>query len=138
VSSFIDLFGWLPGHRSTVHTRARIQRSAVAALGFVLAELGVNLNRLAELSETTQQGDAAAIDRAAGVTAQVLDGVTRGNRLVLGVTEEEVTGAWRRLDSSVAEARAVEQGRPRAVRLREAAAECERLQELVDAQLGRL
>ena len=138
MSSFIDLFGWLPGHRSTIRTQARIQRSAVAALGFVLAELAVNLNRLAALSETTQQGDAAAIDGAAGVTAQVLDGVTRGNRLVLGVTGEEVTGAWRRLDSSIAEARAVEQGRPRAARLREAAAECERLQELVDAQLARL
>ena len=112
--------------------------ATLSRLAGVLADLASALEHLARLSDTTDQDDAAAITREAALTPEIIEGLLRGGRLVSGVQDKELKAAWQRLAGTVTSARLLGQGARRAAKLRGAAADCLRLQQLVEARLGSL
>lgn len=138
MSDLLAVFGWLPGLRGLRRRRVQARLATLSRLARVLADLGPALKHLAQLSDTTDQDDAAAINREAAVTPKIIEALLRGGRLVSGVQDSELQAAWRRLAGSVTSARLLGQGARRAAKLRGAAADCLRLQELVEARLGAL
>ena len=134
----LAVFGWLPGLRGLRRRRAQVRLANLSRLAGVLGDLASALEHLARLSYTTDQDDAAAIKREAAVTPEIIEGLLRGGRLVSGVKDKELKAAWQRLAGSVTSARLLGQGARRAAKLRGAAADCLRLQQLVEARLGSL
>ena len=138
MSSFLDLFGWLPGQRAAAQRRAQARRNALAGLEGALAELGRELSRLAELSHTSDQDDRAAVVRESTTTTRILEALQRGEGLAAGLSDDEIASAWRELAASTGRARLLGQGPHRAAKLEAAAAKCEQLQQLVGQELTSL
>jgi hypothetical protein len=136
VSSFSSLFGRLPGQRAAAQRRRQTRRHALAGFEAALAELGRELKRLAQLSHTTDHDDAAAIVREATITSRILGVLQRGERLTSDLSDDGVASAWRRLAASTGRARLLGQGPHRAAKLEDAAAECQRLQQIVEQELA--
>lgn len=135
VNTLSGLFAWLPGQRAAAQLRAQARGNVLAGLELALAELGRELSRLAELSHTSDQDDRAAIVREATITSRILEVLQRGEGLASDLSDDEAASAWRRLAASTGRARLLGQGPHRAAKLEAAAAECQRLQELVDQKL---
>jgi hypothetical protein len=121
----------LPGRRAAAQRRAEARRSALR-----VAELARELKRLAALSQTTDQDDAAAIARETTVTWRILEVLRRGEQLASHLADDEIASAWRRLAASTGRARLLGQGPHRAAKLEEVAAGCQRLQELLRRELA--
>jgi len=136
VSAMLGLFGWLPGQRAAAQERAHARRKALAGLEFALAELGHELERLAELSHATNEEDAAATE--AGIAARISEALQRGELFAADLSDDEAASAWQRLAASTTAAHLRGRGPDRAARLKVAAAECEQLQQFVDQELAGL
>jgi hypothetical protein len=132
------LFGWLPGRRAAAQRRRHTRRSALAGLEFALAELDHELRRLAALSHTAEQDDAAAVARETTTTARILEVLARGERFASQLPDGELASGWRRLAAGAGKARLLGQGPHRAAKLEAAAVECEQLQQLVSRELADL
>jgi len=81
---------------------------------------------------------ALARRRRATRQAQILDALSRGDAFASSLSGEELESAWRRFSADVASVHPVARSPRRAARLRDAAAESERVQELVDWELTAL
>ena len=138
VSVVFGLFGWLPGRHAAAQKRRQAHRKALAGLEFSSAELGSELRRLADLSQSSEPDDAAAIVRETTATSRILDVLARGERFAADLSKEEAASAWREVAASAGRARLLGQGPHRVARLRAVASECERLQQLIDEELARL
>lgn len=132
------LFGWLPGRRAAAQRRAHARRKALAGLEFALAELGHELERLAQLSETAEQDDAAAIARETTTTTRILDILARGEGFASALPENEGAKGWRAVAAEATRARLLGQSPHRAAKLATIAAECEQLQQLVSREISEL
>ncbi len=135
MSAMLGLFGWLPGQRAAAQERAHARRKALAGLEFALAELGHELERLAELSHATNEEDAAAATEA-GIAARISEALQRGALFAADLSDDEAVSAWQRLAASTTAADLLGRGPDRAARLKVAAAECEQLQQFVDQELA--
>ena len=134
----LAVFGWLPGLRGLRRRRAQVRLANLSRLAGVLGDLASALEHLARLADTTDQDDVAAIIREAALTAEIIEALPRGGRLISGVQDTQLKAAWQRLTGSVTSARLRGQGPRKAAKLRGAAADCLRLQQLVEARLGSL
>jgi hypothetical protein len=132
------LFGWLPGRRAAARRRAHARRKGLGGLEFALAELGHELERLAQLSHTTERDDAAAVARETTTTARILEVLARGERFASELPNDEAAKAWRALAADATKARLLGQGPHRAAKLEIAAAQCEKLQQFVSREISEL
>ena len=132
------LFGWLPGRRAAAQRQRHARRSALAGLEFALAELDHELRRLAALLSTVDHDDAGAVARETTTTARILEVLARGERFASQLPDRELVSAWRQLAASAGRTSLPGQGPHRAAKLEAAAAECERLQQLVSRELADL
>jgi hypothetical protein len=135
VSSLSGLFGWLPKRHATARRRAQT-RHALAGLDFALGELARELKRLAEMSRTTDQDDAAAVVRETVTTSRILELLAQGESLASQLSDKGIADAWQRLAGSTGRARLLGSGPHRVIKLMAAAGECEWLQQLVDQKLA--
>ena len=133
-----SLFGRLPGRKAAAQKRRQAHRKALAGLEFTAAELGNELQRLADISESSEHDDAAAVVRETTATSRILDSLARGEGFAAALSDDEGARAWRELAASAGRARLLGQGPHRAARLRAVAGECGRLQQLIDDELARL
>lgn len=138
MSVIFGLFGWLPGRRAAAQKRRRAHRKALAGLEFATAELGSELQRLAEPSQTTEQDDAPASEREAATTSRILEVLARGERFASALSNDAAASTWRELAASTSRARLLGEGPHRAAKLKVAAAECEQLQRFIDEELAGL
>ena len=138
VSVIFGLFGWLPGRRAAAQRRRQAHRKTLAGLEFTAAELGSELRRLADLSQSSEPDDAAAIVRETTATSRILDVLAHGERYAANLSKDEAAHAWREVAASAGRARLLGQGPHRVARLRAVAAECEQLQQLIDDELASL
>ena len=134
----MGVFGWLPGRRTAAYNRGHARRKALGGLEFSLAELGHDLSELAELSQTTDQDDAAAVGREAAIDSRIHEVVASGERFTSDLGNDEAVGAWRGLVASIDRARRFERGPDRVAKRRVAVTECEQLQQFVSQELAAL
>jgi len=135
VSVIFGLFGWLPGRRAAAQKRRRAHRKALAGLEFAAAELGSELRRLADHSQSSEPDDVAAVVRETTATSRILDLLARGERFAANLSKDEAASAWREVAASAGRARLLGQGPHRVARLRAVAEECEQLQQFIDEGL---
>ena len=133
-----SLFGWLPGRKAAAQKRRQAHRKALAGLEFTAAELGNELQRLADISLSSEPDDAAAVVRETAATSRILDSLARGESFASSLSDDEGARAWRELAASAGRARLLGQGPHRAARLRAVAEECQRLQQYIDEELAGL
>ena len=138
MSSFLGLFDRRPKRHATAQRRSHARRKALAGLEFTLAELHHDLQRLAELSQTTDQDDAAAVTRETATTSRILEVLARGERFASDLSNDEAASAWRELAASTGRARLLGQGPHRVTKLKDVAAQCEQLQQFVSQELAAL
>jgi hypothetical protein len=138
MSSFLGLFDWLPKRHATAQRRTHARRKALAGLEFTLAELGHDLQRLAELFQTAGQHDVAAVKGEAAISSRILELLARGERFAADLADDEAATAWRDVATSTGNAHLLEQSPHRAARLKEVAAQCEQLQQSVSQELADL
>jgi hypothetical protein len=138
VSVGFGLFGWLPDRRVAAQKRRQAHRKTLAGLEFTAAELSNERRRLADLSQSGEPDDAAAIVRESATTSRILDTLARGERFAAALSDDEGARAWRELAASAGRARLLGQGPHRVAKLGAVAAECEQLQQLIDGELARL
>lgn len=138
MSVVFSLFGWLPGRKAAAQKRRQAHRKALAGLQFTAAELGSELQRLADISQSSEPDDAAAVVRETTVTSRILELLARGERFAATLSKDEAASAWREVAASAGRARLLGQGPHRAARLRAVAEECEQLQQFIDEELAGL
>jgi hypothetical protein len=138
MSSFLGLFDWRPKRHASAQRRAHARRKAFAGLEFTLAELGHDLQRLAEFSQTADQDDVAVVKGEAAISSRILELLARGERFAADLAGDEAASTWRDVATSTGDARLLEQSPHRAAKLKEVAAQCEQLQQFVSQELADL
>lgn len=130
------LFGWLPGRRAAAQRKVHARAKALTGLEFALAELGHELEHLAQLSQTEEPDDAAAIARETATTSRILDVLARGEGFAAALSGDEAAKSWRAVAAEATRARLLGQGPHRAAKLQAIAAECEQLQQFVSREIS--